>query len=176
MKKTISDFATHKTNPFLTDALPYIKEKKALTKFVPQDGTFLLNQAGDVSPALAVHHVMKHVDTQQYTKVFGGFMREKYGLNKSGLKVLELYFWQKIKKDSDLVDFSLIDCKKICGFKTAQSVYDGLAQLLEKEFIARTEQHHRYYINPMMFFNGNRIILVKEIIKEPKFKELPKGE
>jgi hypothetical protein len=173
LAKSIGDFKSYGYNPFLTDALPFIKEKNAATRYISQDEVKMLQTGtGDVLPVYQVQVSRKHVDTQEFTKVYLDFLKEAINLRSSGQKVL-LYIWDQKRKDEDTILFSLRDCLAHTGFTSRQSIYAGLAELLDKRFIARTEVHYKYYINPTLFFNGNRLRIVKEYIAPPRFRELP---
>lgn len=50
------------------------------------------------------------------------------------------------------------------GFVIAKSTwYDGINELIEKKFIAAAQAQNDYYLNPAIFFNGDRTKLVIDI-------------
>jgi hypothetical protein len=49
-------------------------------------------------------------------------------------------------------------------------VYDGLASLLECKIIARGYNEYTYFINPLVFFNGDRVSFVRTYVKKRKTK------
>ncbi|MFC0254472.1 hypothetical protein ACFFJK_21510, partial [Massilia consociata] len=52
--------------------------------------------------------------------------------------------------------------------------YRALAELLEKGFLARVESDkHWYFINPTLFFNGDRVRFITEYQKPRKAKTHP---
>ena len=56
-------------------------------------------------------------------------------------------------------------------YKTKESVYQGLAQLLKAEIIARGPSDSFYFINPLVAFNGNRVTYAKTYVKKKKEKD-----
>lgn len=53
-------------------------------------------------------------------------------------------------------------------------VLTGLSNLVECGIIARTAYEYEYFINPLVFFNGNRVTFAKTYIK--KKKEVDKAQ
>ena len=50
------------------------------------------------------------------------------------------------------------------GFEIPKSTwYDGINELIEKKFIAPAKAQNDYYLNPAIFFNGDRTRLVVEL-------------
>ena len=56
--------------------------------------------------------------------------------------------------------------KDVTGSDTKKPVYEGLAQLLAAEIIARGRADNLYFINPVIAFNGNSITFAKSYIKK----------
>lgn len=176
MSRNLKNFACHDANPFREETLPFIKEKKHRTNYISQGDKHLLNsQTGDLEPALTVQFNMKPVDTQEFTKIFTDFMGLMVNLKSPAQRVLH-FLLKHIQQNSDMVEFNVTRCQEFCGFKSCRSVYEGLGELLEKRFIARTKLHYKYYINHNFFFNGSRLPLLKPLLAAPKFKELPKSD
>ena len=50
------------------------------------------------------------------------------------------------------------------GFKTRKSVYDGVIELLEKGILTRSSNSKKYWVNPLVIFNGNRITFINDYI------------
>ena len=72
--------------------------------------------------------------------------------------------------------FLLDDCMKYTGYKAKSSVFQGLGQLVSNEIIARRKTDFLYFINPMAFFNGNRISFTKTYVRKQKTKNIPGPE
>ena len=61
---------------------------------------------------------------------------------------------------------------KYTNYKSKNSILSGLSELLENRFIARGSNPYKYYLNPTIFFNGDRLTLVKHFEVDEK-KSLP---
>jgi hypothetical protein len=72
----------------------------------------------------------------------------------------------------DQVLFDLKDCMKFTGYNSKQSVYLGVSELLKNNFIARTPKAYTFFINPSIFFNGNRLVMVNEYVVQQD-KKIP---
>jgi hypothetical protein len=76
-----------------------------------------------------------------------------------------------ITKFNDELLFDLKDCKAFTGYSSKESVFNGIAELLKNEIIARGRNPYRYYANPSIFYKGDRIVLVTEY-REKRVKAL----
>ena len=87
-----------------------------------------------------------------------------FDLNKSGLRVFGAILGTmqngSIGKDIVYIDHSSQSTKEF-GISKA-TFYRGIEELLEKKFIARHKSLGLYFINPAIFFNGNRARFIKE--------------
>lgn len=72
---------------------------------------------------------------------------------------------QCMKPSKDSIAFSLIDCMEYTGYKAKSTIYKGIAELLCSGIIARSKEDWRYFINPLIIWNGNRVTFVNEYIK-----------
>lgn len=59
--------------------------------------------------------------------------------------------------NSNAININMQSCVYDCGFKTRKSVYDGIIELLSKNIITRSSIAGRYWVNPLIIFNGDRI-------------------
>jgi hypothetical protein len=164
----IKDFPVHTENPFL-ERLRYESRGKGVSI---SKGAIPLSVVGDEnlrqeaykSEAQAFISIRKEVDTAKFTKIFLQNIQEMFKLKNPGLRVFG-YFLNASKINDDKVLFSLEDCMEFCGYKTGTSVYKGLRELLENEFVARTKQPNVYYINLAIFFNGDRLYVIRQYTK-----------
>jgi len=72
---------------------------------------------------------------------------------------------------------SIPDCKRMNGL-TKRTIHRALIVLVERKIIARTQTSGVYWINPTLFFRGDRMVLAREYIKEKRRTngELETGE
>lgn len=156
--KKITVFEQYDENPFLEELLTIdVSNRRRI--LAGKDPNSVVNSDGELvgTQVFAVH---EKVDTEQFTKLYHKGVVELFKLSKAGIKVFG-YFTTITKPHKALIIFDIDDCKEFTGYATNKPIMKGLAELLENKFIARTSKHYKYYINPTMFFNGNRIAFVK---------------
>lgn len=49
-------------------------------------------------------------------------------------------------------------------FKTRKSVYNEVIELLEKGILIRSSNSKKYWVNPIVIFNSNRITFINDYI------------
>ena len=69
--------------------------------------------------------------------------------------------------------FNIKECLEQAGYKSKGPIFQALAELLAKEFIAKTNNQFVYWINPRLFWKGKRLVLLKEYrkVKEEQIKD-----
>ena len=107
--------------------------------------------------------------------MFGGMIKELFNLSPRGVKVFG-YITTITKPNKDVVMFDMEEALEYTLYKKEQSVLHGLEELLNHGIIARTKKHYKYFINPNLFFNGNRLTLIRQYQKDERLKELPPTE
>lgn len=104
------------------------------------------------------------VDEEEFVKLFRDTIRKLYGLSQPALRVLN-YVLDQVEGNRDIFAYNPTECLEKVGFKSKQSVYQGLCELCKKGFIARAKKKGFLYINPAFIFNGDRVTLVKRFQK-----------
>lgn len=105
-------------------------------------------------------------DTASYTKLFTGGKLKLAELNSSGTKVLCYIMLNAIPNQEDICLHPQIVAKEM-GYKDQRSVYEGLVDLLNLGLLARkTGYGSCFWINPNLFFNGDRKKLLDNPIRE----------
>lgn len=103
------------------------------------------------------------VDHEEFTKIF----RESVGyilrLSRTAQSVI-YYIIENLPKDKGYVIIDNATVMEQCNFKTRKSVRDAVVELLEKNIITRTTVPKKYWVNPLIMFNGNRITYANEYI------------
>lgn len=152
-------------NPFVDDLAEM--QISTRTKVMAGNKQAINNMIVDKETGNVVGHqvlaVKQKVDSEQFTKVFRTGLAAMWGLTTSGVKVFS-YIAETIKPNQDFVFFEIDEAKKYTGYKSQKSVLQGLGQLLDAGFIARTSKHYKYFINPTFFFNGNRLSLINHYV------------
>lgn len=154
----ISQYTKYGNSPFIDKHthVPITRKKE----FAKDTSNYIINKdSGEVSEMGIFQS--KVVDNEQFAKIYISAMGELFSLPANALKVFS-YILSILTPNKDKFMFVLNDCIKFTTYKTKSSVFDGLAILLEKDIIARSENHFIYFINPKISFNGSRLVLVKE--------------
>ncbi len=162
--KGVKEFPTHKANPYVHNLVIPSRNKtiaisnRQLNLFDPKTGEVEENNIGFMG-------IRKRVDTEEFVKIFKGQIQALFDLSNRALKVFG-YLMDATRISSDTVIFDLDECKEYTGYKSKNSITLAIAELLEKQFVARTSSHYKYYINPAKFFNGDRMVLFQDIVRK----------
>lgn len=169
----ISDYEKYTTNPFINnvnDSLLINKTRKTVA-YGSTSLTIINDLTGEIVPEKTmISRYTKEVDEETFVKIYLNMIKELLFLPSNSIKVLA-YLMSSIKINNDIILFDREECIKFTGLSEAR-IYDGLSKLLENQIIARRTNPYQYYINPTAFFNGNRLVLVKEYIKQPKINKV----
>lgn len=105
----------------------------------------------------------KIVDRTQFIKVFKDSLKTILALSTTAQKVL-WYIIDNVPKEKHFVYLDYKEYMNNVGFKTRKSVYDGVIELLEKGILTRSSNSKKYWVNPLVIFNGNRITFINDYI------------
>lgn len=178
--KTENDKLTeYKMNPFVFD-----KELKIETKTrkltVGRNTELVRKDNSEESESYFTNIIQqKEVDKEEFVKLFTSQIKVYFDLTKTAHKIflIILSLYQKeIGKD-----YVLLTCKKAQNVAktldfelSAPIFYRGIKELVEKKIIAKSVDKIVFYINPAVFFNGDRARFVTEVIK--KKEEIEKNQ
>ena len=162
--KKITNYEINKESPFINELfdLEVSSRRRILAGRSPN---IIINEKTGELQGHQVFAVLEKVDREQFTKIFRKGLAGMFNLSKSGIKVFS-FIATMVKPNKDSIIFEMDSCKKYTGYKTHAPIMTGLSELVESNFIARTEKHYRYYINPTMFFNGSRVTFMKTYQEE----------
>lgn len=170
----IRDFEPLKENPFLVELDQGENMLKAKSKyhFGKSDKSMLI-----VNPATAEiegHTVFmrtKKVDPERFGKLYINNLGSFFELGTREIRVFA-YIMSILKPNADTIYFDIDECLEYTQYTSHVTVTKGLAKLLELQFLARSTKKHWYFINPTIFFNGDRISFVSQFRKDGKTKEI----
>lgn len=177
----LTKFPQNDENPFLKQAVEEVQEhvvkkwkvsgvgttsRKAVLKAVNDDGEF-------VGTTAFMHQMF--IDEDKFTKFYLSQFEAFFNLSQAGVRVLG-YFMQAMKPKKDMVIFDLDECVKYTGYKSKATIYKGLTELLKAGVIARGNKDWKYFINPLIIFNGDRVSFAYEYIKVKKNADRLEGE
>ena len=152
----------YEKNPYIKDLVQTIEidSKKSFVGKTTQNVIDL--DTGELLPQeIFVLGEKKFVDKTQFMKVYQEGLSRIFGLTKAEEKVFYNYIYNILQKDKDWFMFNLIECKEKTNLKSKSSIYTALKGLTNKQLICKAEFAGKYFINPTVFFNGNRITLMQ---------------
>lgn len=108
----------------------------------------------------------QYVDKQEFIKIYNEGLERIFNLKSASIKVFG-YFMNEMQNtiNADFVYFDRNKCQKFCKWNGHRLVYEGLTELIKNLIVCKTDEEHKYWINPRFVFNGNRIIIFDEFIK-----------
>lgn len=165
----VRDYESHQTNPFIEKAISDIKIIKKNQVVKSQDRSeiqMIVNQSGEIEGHTAFMRFVE-VEEDKFTKVYLNQFHSFWDLSKSAIRVFGYIMTVLIPK-KDWFYFDMADCLKYTKYSTEKSVFEGIGSLIENGIIARSESHIKYYINPLVIFNGDRVSFAKTYIKKKK--------
>lgn len=155
-----SNCIKHINNPFIMDENIPVADKKRFFKIGENDS--LMTTDGEVLPTATYFLKNEKVDREPYIKVYPRLMQDWFpGMTKAG-KMIFQYILSKLKPNQDIVVLSIEDAMKELDI-SKNTVYTGLMNLIILKMIAKTSATNAYYINPLLFFNGDRKVVFAKI-------------
>jgi hypothetical protein len=163
MKKEVQDLPekhgipVYQTNPSVPSPETISKTRKAK---VGQDkkGILFDDESGEIlGRGAALIYEWEEVDKERFIKLFLQGLKQIEGLSKQGMAVFDLvYHYILDNPGSDKVPLAL----SLSGMGKT-TFYNGLRELLEKEFLFKSPWPGIYFVNIRYMFNGDRLAFVK---------------
>jgi hypothetical protein len=105
----------------------------------------------------AILYEWEEVDAERFVKLFLAGLKQAVGLSKAAQAVFELVYNElREKPNVDEVKLSVMTA----GMKKT-TFYDGVRELLEKEFLFAQPYEGVFFVNIRYMFNGDRLAFVK---------------
>lgn len=165
----ISSFTRNEENPFMKQAIEGIEnhvvkkyksstgsDKKAVVAVADTDN-------GEVFKTSFIRQI--EVDEEQFAKLYLSNFAAFFNLSTSAIRVFG-YILTCMKPKNDMVIFFLDKCKEYTEYKSKETIYKGLAELVKSEIIARGPADNLWFINPLIVFNGDRVSFTKTYVKK----------
>jgi len=159
----------HEKNPFVFDDddkliidLPTRIKKQYYVSMEYDDKTFY--QTGELTNEEGGHYIYskKEIEPEKFVKVYTAGISAMYDLTKSGIKAFH-YCTTILVPDSDVIYIYIPHMIEFCGWKSKKQAYVGLKELIRAEIIAPSFYPGKWFINPRVMFNGNRLMLIQDI-------------
>jgi hypothetical protein len=158
-------------NPLLVATDVPLKKKRVRSGLASK--TLVDVETGEVAAASVVHQI-EEKDDEHFVKVFAAGIAAAYELTRTGQRV-----FQAVLQEYEQTPMSggFADSLYLAWFGDGLSGQDigmsertfnrGLRELMEKQFIA-PKTPNLYWVNPALFFKGDRFLLVKEFRRKTR--------
>lgn len=160
--KSLTYSADH--NPLLEQNAIEIKKRKVQTGIREE-------LTGDGGTRVSAIHEIIEKDETEFVKVFADGVKAAFGLSRTAYRVFQLVL-QKYQDEPMVGGYA--DSVYLAWFNGGLSGVDvgmtdrtfqtGLRELLSKNFLA-PRQPNVFWVNPSLFFKGNRVLFVREYVK-----------
>jgi hypothetical protein len=154
----IKNYPIYNKNPYMPNLI-IPKRNRVVQAVSGTDWSLVNTETGEEKGLLLA--IRQKVDKQEFVKIYKSQIQMLFNLSSSAFKLFG-YLMESLEINKDLI---MLDIKEACnytGYKTRSTIYKALTELLDNQFIARTSKPNVFFINPAIFFNGNRLMLLKE--------------
>ena len=162
----IKEAKEYSENPFLRDLNIPIVPKSDM--YVSKDKNIVNIKTGEVDDDVLLTGKRRYVDGEQFVKIFVKEMNAIFDLSKASQKVFA-HMLSKVTYN-DLLILNIEECLEKTGYRSKGPIFKSLAELIQKEFIAKTKNQFVYWINPKLFYRGDRLVVIREYRKAKKNK------
>ncbi len=174
-----SDAIKYETNPFIEQSLEIVSENitRKYQRSSGQSQQAILHAIDENGKVIGHTTFVRQiqVDEQQFVKIYLSRFEAFFNLSQCSIRIFG-YILNNLKPNQDMILFDIDKCKEYTKYKTVKPIYKGLTELIESEIVARSKFEYVYYINPMIFFNGNRITFAESYIKKQDIENVKKIE
>ena len=163
------DVVAHRQNPWAKELAHTIRRGKRVTGFAAARHTLINTSTGEVAGDMAVVGVQNVVDKEEFVKFFGAGLVEAFDLTKPGKDlfkaILHMYIDNKNQPDQIYINHAVLT--EDYSYQRSRATFsNGMAELLQKGFLAPVQlKENMYWVNPNLFYKGDRIRIVKEYVR-----------
>lgn len=155
--------ALYTENPFMAGTNVATKTRRVTNK---RGNMMLVSNEGEIVSNVAGFWEAEAVDSTKFLKLFVNGVKALAELSNAGARVFELLYIEmqnNIGKDQVYLSFTAVDATTT---SVSRATYKrGLAELIDKKFIAAMPAVGWYWVNPDFIWNGDRLAFVKEYHK-----------
>lgn len=165
----------YRENPFMTGLTMSTKQKRITVK---ANKAIIDTDTGEVENVAEIVQIHT-VDNDQFVKLFTTQLKTFFDLSLPTFKMLQVVLHQLQQVYNNDTIFLDIKAAEEYFLSTSQkpiarsSFFRSIRELIDKKFIAATERSNFYYINPTLFFNGDRFRFVTEYHRGKAKKPTP---
>ncbi len=170
---TLKEHQEYLENPFLASAIEKIEEntisKKRFIKGSKGVQQTIINNNGEITGETAfLQHI--EVDEEKFAKLYLSQFTAFWDLNKASMRVFG-YLLSILQPKQDTVYFNMKRALEYTRYSSSKYVISGLSDLCKHGIIARSDTPYLYFINPLVFFNGDRVTFAKTYVRKKKYNK-----
>lgn len=165
---------TPEQNPLMEVTAVPVKKKKVRSGLASK--TLVDVETGEIAAASVVHQI-EDKDSDEFVKVFAAGIAAAYELSRTGQRVFQsvLQEYERTPMNGGFVDSVHLvwfgDGLQGRDIGMSDKTFQrGLKELLSKGFLA-PKIPNVYWVNPALFFKGDRVMFVKEYVRRSTRKE-----
>lgn len=163
----------HTANPFWEGVIMETKRKRTTLKGEDGPKALVSLATGQKEGVVEVTKVYE-VDAERFVKVFTRHLSVFFDLTQNGLRLFE-YVLHAVGQthNKDAIHMHPIDADRYHkgqgrkGYSRA-SFYRGISELIQRGLIAESDITGRYFINPAIYWNGDRARFISELKTAPQ--------
>lgn len=163
----IKEAEEYDENPFLKRLNIPITPRSNM--YLKKDEAIINLSDGELKNDVILTGKRKYVDSEEFIKIFIKEMDAIFDLSKASQKVFA-YMLSRVKYN-DILMLKIEECQKKIGYRSKGPIFKSVAELIQKEFIAKTPNQFVYWINPKLFYKGDRLVVMREY-RKAKQKEI----
>ena len=160
MAKKLYEYKLNKVNPFIDQTIHHVEKGDKYIMMGSPEGDLVVGPEGELK-AHSVFLKKIKVDKAEFRKIYISSLAVWFGLSKTGIRIFS-FIASIIKPNKDFFIIDFDDCMEFTGYKSRKSISDGIKELIENKFIARGRNQYQYFINPTVFFNGDRLTFLQQ--------------
>ncbi len=155
----------YEVNPLVVSKEIILKER---TVKVGSARELIDSSTGEVSNVNAIYQ-RKIVDSERFAKIYIEGLAKTFGLSKTAMRVFQVIL-KSCEKDTDQIYLNFMQASKIDELLIERTYHRGLLELLKAGFVAYSDMPNKFWINPHLFFNGDRVKFITEYVRENSSK------
>lgn len=162
----------HRTNPFITGDGQGLVIAKTKSEVLETTGPLQVidSHTGQVTTSAQIRQV-KFVDADRFVKLFVRHLDAFFDLKPGTIRILmavleELSQARYAHGDTIYLNYGKVQeffIKKNSKAPAKATFFSSMAELTEKKFVAPSVDVNLWFVNPAVFFNGDRIRFVTEL-------------
>ena len=167
--KSLTSNPEFEENPFVEKAIEDIKIIKRTQTIRAKNKTeiqMIVSSDGEIEGYSAFMRYIE-IDEDKFAKVYLSQFSAFWELSKPAIRVFG-YILSVLKPKCDDFLFDMEDCLKHTQYTQRNNVLTGLSTLIECGIIARSTKAYKYFINPLVVFNGSRVTFARTYVKKRK--------